>query len=77
MRRRNTEAISLKKKNGESYCFRGDEIPLSIRNDSSLSSLYNNGDLEAKSKLPENVRNKIPLMVIFLKRKHFNLTLMV
>jgi len=41
----------FEKENGESYCYRGDEIPLSIRNDRSLSALYNNGDLGGKPKI--------------------------
>lgn len=35
----------FEKENGESYCYRGDEIPLKIRNERSLTALYNNGDL--------------------------------
>jgi hypothetical protein len=41
----------FEKENGESFCYRADEIPLSIRNDRSLSALYNNGDLGGKPKI--------------------------
>lgn len=35
----------FEKENGESFCYRGDKIPLKIRNERSLAALYNNGDL--------------------------------
>jgi len=38
----------FEKASGESYCYRGDEIDLPIRNDRSLTALYNNGDLGGK-----------------------------
>lgn len=41
----------FEKEKGESYCYRADEIALSIRNDRSLAALYNNGDLGGKSKI--------------------------
>lgn len=44
----------FEKENGESFCYRADEIPLKIRNDRSLTSLYNNGELGGRPNIDKN-----------------------